>query len=158
MTATVGEKLYVKTDSVFQYDYGLKLVIEGVTLPEEYDVHFSNTNSTYTKTVTGDSTGVAIPDEYLCKGEDVHAWLYMHVGEDDGETVYHIQIPVNDRPMRSEEDITPIEHRLIEEALEALENVHGLPDVTEDDNGKILMVVDGEWETVAMGVWQGGDY
>ena len=89
ITAIAGDKPYIKTDSVFQYDYGLKLVISGVTLPQEYDVHFSNTNKPSAKTVTGDSSGVLVPDEYLLNGEDVHAWVYLHTEglDDDGETV-----------------------------------------------------------------------
>ena len=80
-----GDGLYVKTKSIFQYDRGLVLVINGITLPEEYDVHFSNTNSASTKTQKGNSNGVEIPDEYLRNGEDVHAYLYLHIGEDDGD-------------------------------------------------------------------------
>ena len=120
ITAHVGEKTYVKTDPVFQYDYGLKLIIDGVTLPEEYEVQFGNTTSAANKTVTGDATGAAIPDEYLRNGEDIHAYLFMHTSEDDGFSVYHIHIPVTDRAAIAEEAITPIQHDVIEEALEAL--------------------------------------
>lgn len=120
VTAVAGEKLYIKTDPVFQYDYGLKLVISGVALPETYDAHFGNTNSASAKTVTGDNTGLEIPDEYLRNGEDVHAWLYLHVGEDDGETVLHIHIPVISRAAIDDEEITPIEHHAIEIALEQM--------------------------------------
>lgn len=122
VVATIeGDGLYVKTKSIFQYDRGLVLVINGITLPEEYDVHFSNTNSASTKTQTGNSNGVEIPDEYLRNGEDVHAYLYLHVGDDDGETVCHIQIPVVSRPSIGIEDVTPIEHEEIEKALARME-------------------------------------
>ena len=121
ITANAGDKLYVKTSPVFQYDYGLTLVITGVALPEEYDVHFGNTNSAAAKEVTGNANGVSVPDEYLRNGEDVHAWLYLHTGEDDGYTVLHIHIPVIQRAAIDSEEITPIEHHLIEEALAALE-------------------------------------
>lgn len=141
ITAHAGEKTYIKTDPVFQYDYGLKLIIDGVTLPEEYEVQFGNTNSHANKTVVGDSSGVLIPDEYLRNGEDIHAYLYMHTNEDDGYSVYHIHIPVTDRAAIDEEEITPIEHRAIEKALEALaeavekteENVRHYPYINEYD-------------------------
>ena len=45
ITANAGDNQYIKTDSVFQYDYGLILKIEGITLPEKYEVHFCNKNS-----------------------------------------------------------------------------------------------------------------
>ena len=122
VVATIeGDGLYAKTKSIFQYDRGLVLVINGITLPEEYDVHFSNTNSASTKTQKGNSNGVEIPDEYLRNGEDVHAYLYLHIGEDDGETVCHIHIPVVSRPSIGIEDVTPIEHEEIEKALARME-------------------------------------
>ena len=124
IVAHAGEKTYIKTDAAFQYDYGLKLVIDGVTLPSEYEVQFGNTNSAANKTVTGDVNGVSIPDEYLRNGEDIHAYLYMHTDVDDGFSVYHIHIPVIGRAAIEEEEITPIEHHFVEEALETIaENV-----------------------------------
>lgn len=149
VTAVAGDKLYIKTDSVFQYDYGLKLVIEGIQLPETYDVHFGNTDSAAAKTVAGDATGVAIPDEYLRSGEDIHAYLYLHTSEDDGFSVYHIHVPVIGRAAIDEEEITPIEHRAIEKALEELaeavdeteQNVLKYPYINED---KYWMVYDAE--------------
>jgi len=149
ITAHVGEKTYVKTDPAFQYDYGLVLIIDGVTLPEEYEVQFGNTTSAANKTVKGGAEGVAIPDEYLRNGEDIHAYLYMHTTEDDGFSVYHIHIPVIDRAAIDEEEITPIEHRAIEEALEALaeaveetnENVLKYPYINDD---KYWMVYDAQ--------------
>lgn len=149
ITAHVGEKTYVKTDPAFQYDYGLKLIIDGVELPEEYDVQFGNTNSSANKTVTGNAGGVAIPDEYLRNGEDVHAYLYMHTSEDDGYSVYHIHIPIIGRAAIDEEEITPIEHHAIEEALEALaeaveetgQNVLNYPYINEN---QYWMVYDAE--------------
>jgi hypothetical protein len=140
ITVTVGEKTYVKTDPAFQYDYGLKLIIEGVELPEEYEVQFGNTKSAANKTVTGDAEGVMIPDEYLRNGEDIHAYLYLHTSEDDGFSVYHIHIPVIRRAAIDDEEITPIEHRAIEKALEALaiavdeteQNVLNYPYINDD--------------------------
>lgn len=149
ITAHVGEKTYVKTDPAFQYDYGLKLIIDGVTLPEEYEVHFGNTSSAANKTSIGDATGVLIPDEYLLNGEDIHAYLYLHTDENDGYSVYHIHIPVTDRAAIDEEEITPVEHRAIEKALEALAeavdeteaNVREYPYINDD---KYWMVYDAE--------------
>jgi hypothetical protein len=163
ITAHAGEKTFIKTDPAFQYDYGLKLVIDGVVLPEEYEVQFGNTNSAANKTVTGDANGVAIPDEYLRNGEDIHAYLYMHTNEDDGFSVYHIQIPVIDRAAIDEEEITPIEHHAIEEALEKLaeavaeteQNVLNYPYISEDN---YWMVYDAErGEFVNTGVKAQGD-
>ena len=155
VTAIAGEKPYIKTDPVFQYDYGQMLVIDGVTLPESYEVQFGNTKGQNAKTVTGDSNGVAIPDEYLVNGEDIHAYLYLHsVGlDDDGETVYHIQIPVMHRHAIAEEQITPVEHNVIREALEKLQeavaeteqNVENYPYIADDHYWMVYDATSGQF-------------
>ena len=97
ITANVGDEKYVKTKNAVQYDYGLKLVITGIQLPEKYEVHFANTGSASATSVDGEQDGAYIPDECLENGDDIHAWLFMHTGEDDGYTVCHIHIPVRRR-------------------------------------------------------------
>lgn len=163
ITAHAGTKTYIRTDPAFQYDYGLKLMIDGVELPEEFEVQFGNTSSSANKTVTGDASGVLIPDEYLRNGEDIHAYVYLHTNEDDGFSVYHIQIPVIGRAAIDEEEITPIEHHAIDEALEKLaeavdeteQNVLNYPYINED---KYWMVYDAERdEFVNTGVKAQGD-
>lgn len=163
VTAHAGEKAYIETEPVFQYDYGLTLVIDGVTLPPEYKVHFGNTKSAANKTVIGGAEGVAIPDEYLLNGEDIHAYLYMSTNENNGFSVYHIKIPVTDRAAISEEEITPIQHNVIDEALEALreavaethENVLNYPYINDEE---YWMVYDAELgEFVNTGIKANGD-
>ena len=163
ITATAGDKTYIKTDPVFQYDFGLKLIIDGVTLPEEYEVQFSNTDSASSKSTTGNANGVEIPDEYLRNGEDIHAYLFLHTTEDDGFSVYHIHIPVIGRPAIGREEITPIDHTEIQEALAAMQeaveqteaNVAHYPYINED---KYWMVYDAVLdEFVNTGVYAQGD-
>ena len=120
VTAVVGDRMYTKTDSVVQYDYGLKLMITGVTLPESYEVHFCNTKSAKTKTQTGDANGVDIPDEYLLNGEDIYAYVFLNTGENDGETVYIVHIPVVGRAAIGEDQLTPVEHNLVRELHEEI--------------------------------------
>ncbi len=163
VTAVAGDKLYIRTESVFQYDYGLKLVIEGIELPETYDVHFANTDSAAAKTVTGDATGAAIPDEYLRSGEDIHAYVYLKNEDEYGYTVYHIHIPVADRAAIDTEEITPVEHTFVEDALEQIAeaveeteaNVANYPYINEEN---YWMVYDAENEQfVNTGVYAKGD-
>lgn len=97
ITANVGDETFIKTRSAVQYDYGLRLAITGIALPEKYEVHFANTGSPNTTVVSGEQDVAAIPDEYLESGEDIHAWLFMHTGENDGYTACHIMIPVKRR-------------------------------------------------------------
>lgn len=83
-----------RTRPLYQYDVGQTLVITGVTLPESYTVYFSPTCQGVATEATGDAEGVPIPDELLQQAGELHAWLYLHEGETDGETRGHIIIPV----------------------------------------------------------------
>ena len=116
VTATIADKLYAKTLNVFQYDYGLMLAIAGISLPDGFAVDFGNSNSAATKRVYGADGMVSIPDEYLLNGEDIHAYIRAHDDEHNSDYVlYHVHIPVVERPAISEDQITPVEHDLIDE-------------------------------------------
>ena len=71
---------------LWQYDYGQVLQIEGVSLPDLYEVHFSNNPHGASKTVFGDQYGAKIPDEYLLSGANVFAWLFISSEGNSGST------------------------------------------------------------------------
>lgn len=105
----------------WQYDYGQVLQFDGLELPEAYQVHFSNVPMTGTAiTQIGGADGVTVPDQYFATGEPIYAWVYLHEGEDDGETVYMVTIPVKKRPQPSDEVPTPEEQSAIDQAIAAL--------------------------------------
>lgn len=109
------------TRALTQYDYGQTLMLHDVTLPETYEVHFSNSEAQgTTKTVIGNADGVEIPDEYLRTGKPVYAFLVLHKDADDGRTVYKIKIPINPRPAPTDEPITPQEQSAVTQAIAAL--------------------------------------
>ena len=151
ITVTLGEDLYVKAPHVFQYDYGLMLVLDGVQLPADYEVHFSNKKHGVAKKAEVTENGVKIPDEYLRSGEDLFAWVYLRNGDEDGYTVYSIQFPVIGRSVEQGDNISTVEHNVIDKAIEALEeaveetnqNVRNYPYINED---KYWMVYDAEHE------------
>ena len=109
------------TDELWQYDYGQILKFDGLELPDAYEVHFSNQPLTgETITQIGNADGVTIPDQFLQSGKVVYAWVYLHTGEDDGETEYMVTIPVSKRPEPSDEQPTPVEQSAIDQAIAAL--------------------------------------
>ena len=119
------------TRSLRQWDYGQVLQFEGIDLPAAYTVHFANQPMSGTaKTQIGGPDGVDIPDEYLTTGLPVYAWVYLHTGADDGETVYSVTIPVTKRPKPTEEPPTPVQQGAIDTAIAALndgvETVQGI--------------------------------
>lgn len=122
------------TRHLYQYDYGQKLVFEGLELPAYYEVHFSNVECSGESTVMiGDASGVDIPDEYLATGQTVYAWAYLHETGEDGETRYMVEIPVNERPEVQYIEPTPAQKDVIDQAIEALNAAVG---VAEDEAAK----------------------
>ena len=110
-----------QTESIHQWDYGQILQFVGLDLPTSYTVHFSNSCiGGESKTQIGGPDGVTIPDEYLTTGLPINAWIFLHAGEDDGETVYSVKIPVIRRPKPTDEEPTPVEQSVIDQAIAAL--------------------------------------
>lgn len=111
----------VWTEEAWQWDYGQVLQFDGLTLPEAYEVHFSNTPmSGASITQIGNADGVTVPDQFFTGGETIYAWVFLHDGEDDGETVYMVTIPVKKRPQPSDDQPTPEEQSAITQAIAAL--------------------------------------
>ena len=106
------------TGTRYQYDYGQILKPDGIDLPTAYEVHFSIGNETITQ--IGTPEGVTIPDEVFLSGKDIDAYIFLHSGADDGETVYKVKIPVLDRPRPSDEEPTPVQQSAIDQAIAAL--------------------------------------
>ena len=95
-----------RTRSLYQHDYGQVLVFDDVALPALYEVQFSNASICGAAvTAVGGPEGVEIPNALLETGEPVYAWVVLHAGESDGETVYRVTIPVIARP--GADDATP---------------------------------------------------
>lgn len=122
------------TRRLTQWDYGQTLTFTGADLPESYEVYFSNSKSLGSaKKQIGGADGVQIPDEYLTTGDDVFAWVFLHDGASDGETVYPIVIPVTRRPKPSEETPTPVQQDVITQAIAALQNEASKAEAFADD-------------------------
>lgn len=122
-----GEKT-AQTKTVYQYDYGSKLRIQGLKLPTAVEVHFSadKTGGTAKKRVgvTKDGvTDVPIPDDVLenngtMANYKASAWVYL-TDENAGWTEYAITIPVQARS-EPEGGNTPEEKELFAEAIKAV--------------------------------------
>ena len=93
-------------DTITQYDYGQIIKFNNSSMPDNYEVHFANSETGQSVTVQGNGNSVAIPDEMLESGQDIYVWVYGHVGDSDGETEYHFIIKVKKRAQPS--DIQPI--------------------------------------------------
>lgn len=105
---------------LWQYDYGQVLILDGLELPAAYEVHFAADESGNSVTQIGGENGVSIPDSLLQTGNPIHAWLYLHAGENDGETEVHGVIPVIRRAKPTNATPTPVQQDVITETIAAL--------------------------------------
>ena len=116
----VGGGRYTVTAPIVKEDYGLYLQIEGIELPETYEVDFSNDEHSGTSvTMIGNADGVLIPNQFISTGKDIFAFLY-HVGDNYGRTVFKFRIPNKLRPDRTDETPTPEEQSVIDQTIAAL--------------------------------------
>ena len=111
----------VTVEGLWQWDYGQILRIKGLPLPEVYTVHFGDLEfSGTTVTQIGDADGVAIPSKLLESGKNLYAWVYLHTGEDDGETEYRIKMPVLKRSKPEELDTSEEDQKTINQLINRL--------------------------------------
>ena len=105
----------------YQYDYGQILEISGVDLPHSFEAHFSLTDTGESITQVGMNNRVTVPDTMLMSGRPVNVWIFLHDGEEDGRTVYFIQIPVRRRAIITDEEPTPEQQSAITQAIAAMD-------------------------------------
>lgn len=121
LTANFRLSRRVKTASLYQYDYGQVLRFLGISLPDVYEVHFSGSESGgEAVTVLGNADGVTIPDALLATGNTVHAWIFLHDAQTDGETEYKVDIPVVRRSRATGAEPTPVQQDIITQTVAAL--------------------------------------
>lgn len=112
--ATVAAPLY-------QYDYGQVIELRGFEdYPNVIEAHFAARGSEKSVTSIGSRSEIAIPDVCLKAGEPVDVWIFCHTGEEDGETVYRIVIPVIRRAQPDDEKPPPEQQSAITQAIAAL--------------------------------------
>ena len=114
-----GEEIEL-TDELWQYDFGQKIQVTGIELPDVCEVHFQYDNLTETKTVTGykqeDVLIIDIPNEALTSRGIIKLYIYL-VSSEEGRTVNVAIMHVN-RRMKPEgfevpEDIDLFHHTLL---------------------------------------------
>jgi len=108
------------TREVWQWDYGQILQFPDLGLPESYEVHFGNTVVGLAPIQIGNADGVQIPDILLAQPEAITAWVFLHVGDSDGETRYQVTIPVIPRAKPFTGDVPPVQQSAITQAISLL--------------------------------------
>lgn len=94
-----GEEIEID-DELWQYDYGQKLQIKGLDLPEIFEVHFSWKDLEKTKVMTGSTVDgistVDIPNVALEQRRTITAYIYLSDAA-EGETTNAIILSVSRR-------------------------------------------------------------
>lgn len=116
---------FVTTESLWQYDYGFILVLEGLDLPAYYEVHFSHTFTQLADINIGDANGVAIDNKFLRKDGYLYAWVYLHDETTDGYTKYQVKIPIAKRAQPPEDPPTQEQEEALSQAITALNEQTG---------------------------------
>lgn len=136
------DRIAGESNFLWQYDYGQKMRLTGVELPMSYTVHFSNSSRGASIPSIGDASGVSIPDQVLLTGKPVYFWLFLHVGETDGQTAYANIINVHPRANLPEIDPpSPEQQSILDELIAALnagilhvdEIAEGIPQVVDNE-------------------------
>ena len=119
---------HTEVSGLWQYDYGQKLRIQGLSLPPAVEIQFSlnksGGDSESRVGITKDGvTDVTIPDSMLENGGSVqnyyiYAFIYI-TDETSGKTVKWVQLHVNSRPKPEAFD-SPEEAKLFREAIAAV--------------------------------------
>ena len=91
--------------ALYQYDYGQVIQFTDINLPPVFEAHFSNDPLGQSKIQVGTGNYVAIPDSMLRSGAQVSCWVFLHDDDNDGRTVYRVDIPVIRRAARGFERI-----------------------------------------------------
>ena len=110
-------------ERLVQWDHGQILRIEGLELPNVFEVHFSNSKTEgKAKPQLGENGDVEIPGQYLKTGDKIYAWIYLHEGAEDGATKYFITIPIDRRPDPDDTPPDPEEESVIAQLITAMNN------------------------------------
>ena len=139
------------TRKLFQYDYGQKVLIKGLNLPQSFEFHISNSNNPKASSniFLGNNNEIIIPDEYLISGEDIYIWIFLHQTTSDGQTRYTINIPIQKRPKAESKEPTQVEQNVIDQLISSLEQkVDEISTATEQAKDTFLKypkIVDDYW-------------
>ena len=152
-----GRSTAVTVRSLYQWDYGMILTFAGLDLPQAYTVHFANSaTGGQAVQMVGGADGVAIPDALLKTGLPVYAFVFLHSGEDDGETVYTVMIPVIKRPEPTDIEPTPEQQSVIDQTIaalnEAVDDAEAARDAIEDMEVSASTLTAGSTATVTKSV------
>ena len=132
VAAVFRGRMETEVPAIWQYSYGIRLVLSDLVLPDSYEVQFGETRTAATVTFIGGADGVEIPAALLDTPGTKYAWLFVHDGENDGYTKNVVRIPVSERGAITDAQPTPIEQGVITQTIAALQAAVGRAEEIEE--------------------------
>lgn len=114
-----GANTAIAQPSLAQWDQGQILKIEGVELPQSYQVEFSGGGTVRTVPMIGTAEGVQIPSKLLQSSHPITAHIVLHENVTDRETEYWITIYVKPRQAPETVEIDPADISIIDQTIAA---------------------------------------
>lgn len=114
-----GANTAIAQPSLAQWDQGQILKIEGVELPQSYQVEFSGGGTVRTVPMIGTAEGVQIPNKLLQSSHPITAHIVLHEDVTDRETEYWITIYVRPRQAPETVEIDPADISIIDQTIAA---------------------------------------
>lgn len=110
-------------ESVYQYDYGMVLVIDGLDFVNNFDCYFSTSGDDDAIPAIGSDNRVAIPNSCLTRAGDVTLHIPAHTGENDSEVEHVVTFRVIGRA-RPVDDGTEEEQSAVSKAIALLNHTN----------------------------------
>lgn len=104
-------------ESVYQYDYGRVLVLDGVDLGESWLAYFDVFGEEDALTAIGSEDRVAIPDACLAESGNVKVHIPTNAGDNDSEIEYVVSFKVIGRARPEDYEATDEQRSLLTEAI-----------------------------------------
>ena len=121
-TATFAEgcRSTIASPALTQWSYGQVLEFSGIDLPDNYTVYFAlSRTSGDAQAMIGDANGVQVPNNLLCVGHSITAWVFLTDGT-SGQREYTVLIPVDPAAAPATEEPTPEQESVINQTIAAL--------------------------------------
>lgn len=122
---------FATAQRLWKGDYGQILLIHGPELPSYYEVHFASTKDGTPEVSVGTPSGVQIPNRLLQAEGYIYAWVFLHVGANDGYTKFQVKIPVEERGIPIDQE-TPEDQTAVQQAIAALNAETGRAEAAAD--------------------------
>ena len=110
-------------ESVYQHDYGMVMVIDGIDFTNDFDCYFSTTGQDEAIPAIGSDNRVAIPNDCLTRAGDVTLHIPSHTGSNDSEVEYVVTFKVIGRA-RPADDGSAEEQSALSKAIALLNHTN----------------------------------